>query len=175
MKASLCLLRVLGVAVFVASLTALVVAVAPVSAVAVSAVPASRLSAWPAVSNLTPRVGQQIVVTVWVDTGSELLGSYTGQLNWDPAVLRYDSNTGAPEGFVSVVNAKNAGSGRIVFAGANVNGVAGRIVPIIVTFTALKRGSSVLDLNFTAMAAAQTFGDLLPRLRVRDGAVAVWR
>jgi hypothetical protein len=175
MRSSLYLLRVLSVVVFVASLTALVVSAGPASASAVVGAPASLLSAWPAVSNPWPRVGQQIVVTVWVDTAGDLVGSYTGQLNWDPAVLRYDGNTGAPEGFMSVVNAKNAGSGRLVFAGANVNGVAGRFVPISVTFTVLKRASSVLDLNFTAMAAAQTFGDLLPRLRVRDGAVAVWR
>lgn len=122
-------------------------------------------------SNLMPRVGQPVTVTAWIDTGGAALGSFSGSLVYDPAVLRYDSYKADLPGWMEVVNATQAGAGKIIFVGANPNGQVGRIVPITITFTPLKAGWSVLDLTYSTMAEARTFVKIVPL--VRDGSVWV--
>jgi hypothetical protein len=130
-------------------------------------------------SNAAPSIGEQIEVTISldvtdVDAPDDALGSYTCSLNWDPAVLAYDSYTGAPPaGFAGVVNVSQASSGRIVFSGANASGTRGKITLLNITFDVVGAGSSDLDLEYSAMAAAYTFEDLLPLLTVYDGHVQV--
>jgi hypothetical protein len=150
--------------------------------VGVSGVPASAQSgsvtsaAVP--SNSTPSVGQQIEVTITIDVSDvdppdDALGSYTATLDWDPAVLAYKSDTGVPAGFAGIVNTTGAASGHIIFNGANAAGVTGNFTALRITFDVVGAGSSDLDLNYTAMAAAATFKSLLSILTVTDGRVDV--
>ncbi len=129
-------------------------------------------------SNAAPSVGEQIVVTINIDMSGvnapdNKLGSFTGTLAWDPAVLNYHSNSGSLAGFTGVVNATNVATGHITFNGANATGATGNIIVLTVTFTAVGAGTSALDLGYSVMAATGTFVSLLPILAVTDGQVAV--
>ncbi len=123
----------------------------------------------------TVAVGGQVVVSINIDMSGATpsgakLGSFTGSLAWDPAVLSYVSNSGPLGGFTGAVN---AGSGSLSFNGANSSGATGNTVVYQVTFNAVGAGTSVLDLGYTVMAAATTFANLLPQLAITDGQVVV--
>ena len=129
-------------------------------------------------SNATPSVGRQIVVTINIDMSGvsapdDALGSFTGTLDWNPAILTYRSNTGIGAGFTGNVNTGSAGSGHILFNGANSTGATGNNTIVTITFTAAAAGTSALNLEYSAMAAASTFANLLPILTVTDGSVVV--
>jgi hypothetical protein len=129
-------------------------------------------------SNATPTVGEQIVVTINIDMSGvaapdNALGSFTGSLDWNPAVLSYHGNSGIVPGFTGVVNTDNVAAGRIVFNGANVAGAPGNIIVLTITLDGVGAGTSALDLEYTAMAAATTFANLVPTLTVTDGEVVV--
>ncbi len=128
-------------------------------------------------SDAAPTVGDQITVVVNIDVSSvaapdNALGSYTGTLDWDPAILDYQSYSSAPpSGFTGVVNTTGVDSGEITFNGANTSGATGNTIVISITFDVVGEGTSALDLDFSAMAAAGTFNSLLSVLTVNDGSV----
>ncbi|NOZ56862.1 MAG: hypothetical protein GXO73_08770, partial [Calditrichaeota bacterium] len=131
-------------------------------------------------SDERPAVGQQIDVAVNIDmtnmsSPNDKLGSYTASLTWDTSVLRYKGYSGGTtSGFDSpTVNEADTASGTLRFSDAYANGASGKVNVIHVTFEAVGYGQSVLDLEFSAMAAAYTFADLLPYLTVNDGNVDV--
>ena len=130
-------------------------------------------------SDATPRVGDQITATVYIDMSGvnspdNYLGSYTGTLDWNTSVLIYASHTGhPPSGFTGTVNTANASSGTITFNGASVDGATGNILMLTVTFDVVGSGTSALDLAYSAMAATPTTRNLLPILTVSDGQVVV--
>lgn len=130
---------------------------------------AIKVSATPT-SNIVAR-DQQIAVPVTVDISElpEKLGSYTATLTWDAHVLRYvNHRSGSSEGFTStVVNAEKTSEGKLIFAAAHPYGAEGTINILNVTFEVIGSVGSKSDLNldFSAMAAAYTFTDLLPYLR----------
>jgi hypothetical protein len=129
-------------------------------------------------SNATPGIGDSIVVTITIDVSGvaapdNALGSFTGTLDWNPAVLAYSSNAGIQAGFTGVVNTGSAGSGHIIFNGAKSNGATGKVTVLTITFGAVGAGTSVLHLQYSAMAAASTFASLLPILTITDGQVVV--
>ncbi len=125
--------------------------------------------------------GETLVVRIHFDmTGvnppDENLGSFTGNLAWNPAVLQYESNSGILAGFTGFVNDLNAANGTIIFNGAKALGQAGAFEVLELTFTAANitaTASTAIDLNYTAMAAAFTFVNLLPFLTVNDANVTV--
>ena len=124
-------------------------------------------------SDNSPEVGDVITATIDVDmsgvTSSDLLGSYTGTLDWDETILEYQSYTGAPPAnFTGVVNTSGTSSGHITFNAANASGGAGDIIVLSVTFNVIGEGFSVLDLEYSAMSAAGTFANLLAVLTVND-------
>jgi hypothetical protein len=127
------------------------------------------------VSNNTPAVGDQITVDINIDVTNvdapdDALGSFTASLDWDPAVLAYDSDSGILAGFTGVINPS---SDQIVFNGAKPVGATGNNLVLTITFDVIGAGISDLDLEYSAMAAAFTFADLLPLLFVNDDYVQV--
>ena len=129
-------------------------------------------------SDPTPSIGEQINVEIGIDMSEvasphDSLGSFTGSLTWNTAVLEYVGNSGVSSGFTGYVNDSNVASGTIDFNGANANGATGNITVLSITFDVVGAGSSVLDLGYSAMAAATTYSDLLPLLTVTDGQVNV--
>jgi hypothetical protein len=126
-------------------------------------------------SNSTPSVGEQVEVSISidvtdVDAPDGALGSFSGSLAWDPAVLAYNSDSGILAGFTGVVNPS---SGNVIFNGAKPTGVTGDFIVLTITFDVVGPGSSDLDLEYSAMAAAFTFRNLLPLLTINDGHVKV--
>jgi pectate disaccharide-lyase len=129
-------------------------------------------------SNATPGIGDSIVVTIAIDVSGvtapdNALGSFTGTLGWNPAVLAYSSNSGIQAGFTGVVNATQAATGHIIFNGAKPSGATGNNTVLTITFDVVGAGTSALDLGYSAMSAASTFANLLPLLTVNDGQVVV--
>jgi hypothetical protein len=122
-------------------------------------------------SNGAPRVGESVTITAWIETGGRELGSFSGSLVWDPALLRYDSYAANMPGWMEVVNATQVGTGKIIFVGANAQGQVGTVVPIVVTFTPLAPGQSMLDLTYKTMAEARTFAKIAPV--VQDGVLTI--
>ena len=130
-------------------------------------------------SNSNPNDVETITVDIQIDmTGMSapdtLLGSFTASISWDPTVLSYVSNSGILSGFTGAINV-NAAGGIINFNGANASGVGSTFNVFQVTFDVIGTGgtSSILDLGYSAMAAAGTFANLLPFLVINDGNVNV--
>ncbi|GAK59712.1 hypothetical protein U27_06697 [Candidatus Vecturithrix granuli] len=88
-------------------------------------------------------------------------------------MLVYNSNSGVLSGFTGMANDEDISSGEITFNGAKSSGVTSNIIVLSITFDVIDSISSDLDLEYTAMAAAYTFINLLPVLPVNDGAVLV--
>ena len=125
-------------------------------------------------SNAAPSIGDTITVPININISGAALGSYTGTLDWDPAILSYQSYSDAPPtGFTGNVNSSNSATGHIAFNGANASGTTGNTLVITVSFSVVGSGTSALDLNYSAMAAASTFESLLPDLTITDGQVVV--
>jgi hypothetical protein len=129
-------------------------------------------------SNATPSIGEQIQVTISIDVSGvdpphNALGSFSSSLTWNPAVLAYQHASGILAGFTGVINASQVSSGRIVFNGARPTGATGNVTVLIITFDVVGSGTSDLDLECSAMAAAYTFVNLLPLLTVNDAVVHV--
>ena len=126
-------------------------------------------------SDETPSVGDQITVNINIDVSGvaspdHKLGSFSSTLNWDPAVLAYNSDSGLLAGFTGVVN---PAAGQVTFNGANPTGAMGSITVLSITFDVVAPGVSDLDLDISTMAAAETFQSLLPILTVHDGLVSI--
>lgn len=131
-------------------------------------------------STTYPAPGETLEVAVHVDmTGmpapNNLLGSFTGYLNWDPLMMYYVGNSGALQGFTGSVSDLNAANGALAFNGAKATGQGGAFEVFIFYFiVAGPPGAPVnLDLDYSGMAAAQTFINLLPYLTIVDGQIAV--
>jgi uncharacterized repeat protein (TIGR02543 family) len=128
--------------------------------------------------NTALTAGQSVVVSINVDMSgmsapNNALGSFTGSLAWDPAVLAYDSYSGPLGGFTGAVNAEQASSGLLSFNGAKASGASGNNVTFQFTLHAIGAGTSALNLEYEAIAAATTFTNLLPQLIITDGQVTV--
>lgn len=129
-------------------------------------------------SNATPGVGQQVVVSINIDMSGvnapdNKLGSFTGTLDWNPAVIAYGSDSGILAGFTGLVNTTAMATGHITFNGASAMGGTGNIVVLTLTFDVIGEGTSTLNLGYSVMAATLTFTNLLPILTVTDGQVVV--
>jgi hypothetical protein len=127
-------------------------------------------------SDATPTVGAQIDVDISIDVTNvdapdDALGSFTGSLDWDPDVLAYNSNSGLLAGFTGAINTAAVGTGHIAFNGLNAYGPTGNTMVFTIIFDVIGAGTSDLDLEYSAMAAAYTFVDLTPILTVNDGSV----
>jgi len=120
--------------------------------------------------------GQTLDVPVMIDMANsgEKLGSYTMSMSWNPALLEFSGFSGGnTEGFADpVVNDLNAKQGRLVAAHAYPQGAGGEVNILNARFTV--KGSlealpaNPIALNFSAMAAARSFTDLLPAVKVLD-------
>ncbi len=131
-------------------------------------------------SNPEPQSGDTLSAAIRVDMSGmaapdHLLGSFTGTLTWDPAVLQYYGNSGVLQGFTGMVDDGNASAGVLIFNGAKAAGQGGAFDILEIHFTAAgEEGSSTsIDLEYIGMLAAFTFADLMTFLTTRDGMVTV--
>ncbi len=123
--------------------------------------------------------GQTIEIPVVVDMGTlpEQLGSYTVALEWNPAVLQFESyRGGSAAGFENpVVNTAETGNGKLIAAHACPQGAGGAVNILNLQFkvAGTPGADPGLSLKFTALAAARTFTDLLPYLELSEHLLAV--
>jgi len=136
----------------------------------VTAVAAAGVVASVSPSNLMPRIGQSVTVTVRIAGNGVPVGAFGATLVYDPTILRYESDGGIV-GMTGVVNATQPG--KVFFNGVNIKGVPNTNDVLAVKFTALKAGVTPLDLTITSMAESKTFASILPL--VRDGQLWVRR
>lgn len=121
---------------------------------------------------------QTLSAAVMVDMGNsgEKLGSYTVTLQWNPALLQLlDYRGGDTAGFGDpVVNDSKAGQGQLTVAHAYPYGANGLVNLLNLQFKAMGNAlpGGAISLEFRAMAAAETFTDLLPGLRISEGSTA---
>lgn len=132
------------------------------------------------VSDTLPNPNDTITVAINIDMSGmpapdTSLGSFTADLDWNPNVLNLVSHSGILQGYTGVVNTANADSGNIRFNGAKATGTTGSFDVLIITFetVGLAGQSTNLQLQYSAMAAAYSFTNLLPFLSVIDGFVTV--
>ena len=116
--------------------------------------------------SFTLEAGATVVTTILIDMGTsnEKLGSTSVRLDWDPAVLLYQSNAVTGTGPAPTVNAAGAATGSLLFSLADAGGFTGKVQLLKVTFVAgaaLKTGA--LALSTSEVAAASTFTNLLPK------------
>ncbi len=157
---------------------ALVIGSVIVGGVPVFAQPTGTVTSAVSPSDATPEVGDTITVAInidmtGVDAPDNYLGSYTATIAWDPAILNYISNGGPPAGFMGVVNDTNKDAGIIVFNAINSAGATGNVIVLTLTFDVVGTGTSVLDLEYSAMSSAGTYEKLLDILTIDDGQVVV--
>jgi len=126
-------------------------------------------------TSIKANAGDMITISIEIDmsASTELLGSFTGSINWNPTFLTYKSNSGVKGGFTGTINDMGAvASGQFFFNGANAAGVGGAVSVLEIEFE-VGAGAAMIDLDFSAMAAALTFVDLLPVLEVKDSDIVV--
>ena len=127
---------------------------------------AIKATATPMVDSAAKEQALTVPVTVDISSLPEKLGSYTATLTWDSHVLQYVGyEPGTTMGFSApVVNSAKTGDGLLTFAAANPYGADGTINILNVQFQVIgaEGSQSDLKLDFSAMAAAKTFTNLLP-------------
>jgi len=109
----------------------------------------------------------EVEVIVDLNERSDRLGAYTAQVTWDPGVFELvevaDGATAAFAGPQTRIN-----DDAVVFSAFNVQGAGGVVSLLKMRLQAVGRpgDEAGLALSFSALAAAQTFEDLLPHLQV---------
>lgn len=129
--------------------------------------PSQGVNAYVIVDNLHAVVGQSVKVSVVVRSADANLkvGSYTGRLHFDPAMLQYKAEVAINDG-LRVANPNGAAGGEIRFAGASATGFAD-LTLYSATFTV--KGTSWsrdLTLLMEELSAARSLANLSPALRV---------
>jgi hypothetical protein len=107
---------------------------------------------------------------------NELLGSFTGSLQWDPAILEYVASSGVLGGFIGNVNPADIANGTLAFNGINPSGAGDSLAILMVTFKVLAvpdSASTLLDLDYSAIAAARTLRNLLPTTTINDAIACI--
>jgi len=131
-----------------------------------------------ALANVSQAAANQVItVPVVIDMAQYpgKLGSFTAELSWNPAELQFRGYRGGNSaGFEApVVNDLKASQGQLIFANANPHGGEGAVNVLNVEFRALSGSAANVSLEFSAMAAALTFTDLLPYLKIgNEGSAA---
>ncbi|NQT24650.1 T9SS type A sorting domain-containing protein [candidate division KSB1 bacterium] len=133
------------------------------------------------VSTLIPNssqvsIGDTVSVLIQIDmTGVDVpnnnLGSFTGSVMWDSTKLVYLEDTGIGPEFTG--NTNSVDINEVVFNGANPTGVTGIIDLTTFNFAVVDTGEVLIDLEYSAMAAAATFQSLLGILTVNDTTIEV--
>jgi hypothetical protein len=123
-----------------------------------------RATAIPASSSTTGGTSIEIPLLIDLRDFPEELGSLTATLEWNSGVLQFERYTGGSTvGFESpVVNSSELDKGELVFANAHPYGADGVVNVLNAYFKKIAGEGSTISLEFSAMAAAETFRDLLP-------------
>jgi hypothetical protein len=129
--------------------------------------PEQGINAFVSVDNLHALPGQTVRVSVLVRAAAAGLkvGSYTGRLRFNPALLAYKAEVAINDG-LRVANPNGAGTGQLRFAGANAVGFT-NLTLYSADFTVRGAGwASALGLEMEELSAARSLANLTAQLRV---------
>lgn len=147
----------------------------PTRPIAVPPPPSGQgVSAFVVVENLNALPGQTVRVSVQVRAAdaSVKVGSYTGRLHFDPALLQYKAEVAINDG-LRVANPNGAGTGEIRFAGASATGFSDLTI-YSATFTVRQANwARALTLQMEELSAARSLTNLSPQLQVQRTIFAV--
>jgi len=126
------------------------------------------VAAYVTVDNLNAQQGETVRVRVEVQVGTQQtfkLGSYTGRLHFNPALLEFKNENAISDG-LRVSNPANAARGEIRFAGAAATGFQSRVL-YDGTFT-VKGANYTADLALVMeeLSAATSLTNLRAQLKV---------
>lgn len=124
------------------------------------------ISAFVSVDNLHALPGQTVRVSVQVRAADAVkVGSYTGRLRFDPAMLVYKSEVAINDG-LRIANPSGAATGEIRFAGANATGFTSTTI-YSAQFT-VKGGdwTRSLTLQMEELSAARSLVNLSAQVQV---------
>ena len=118
-------------------------------------------------------INQEFTVTVELEMLTEevKLGSFSGDISWDPDLVQYKESSAVLFPFEGKTKL-SANEGRLAFNGLNPLGSDGRFPILELTFTSLD-SSTNLNLDFKTVASAITFEQLVTNLAIKDGTVTV--
>lgn len=107
--------------------------------------------------------------------GTGGLGSISGTLTWDPAVLQYQSSTGEATGFSWTANEAEAAAGELGFGSFAAQGISDSFVLARVTFTVVGAQGSASGLSLAVSAAGNADGsvNIADLIQTVDGQVEV--
>lgn len=131
------------------------------------------VDAYVIVDNLQATPGQTVRVSVLVRAADAAVkvGSYTGRLHFDAALLQYKAEVAISDG-LRVANPTGAGTGEIRFAGASATGFAD-LTLYSATFTVKQANwARALTLQMEELSAARSLTNLSPQLRVQRAVLA---
>lgn len=127
-------------------------------------------------SDDTPFPADNITATVHIDMTpiADQLGSFSGSLSWDAAVLGYVSNNGFQQGFSGNIDVSNTANGQITFSGSKSGGVGSAFDLLAINFAVNGDAStsSILDLAYSELTNAGSI-NLLNEAIVKDSSIAV--
>lgn len=138
---------------------------------------ATVVSAVPSETSLSPE--KSVVVTVSVDlTGSsELLGSYSMEITWNPAELGYVSiQGGTSTGYTNVLkNESQVATGHLPINNFYAQGTGNKVTIARVTFMTLSKTETVaaVNLQINSLTGAKTFTDLTKTMTVNQASIAI--
>jgi hypothetical protein len=125
------------------------------------------IAAYITVDNLHALPGQTVRITVQVSgaDAATKVGSYTGRLRFDPALVQYKSEVSINDG-LRVANPNGAATGEIRFAGANAVGFA-NLTLYSAQFTVKSADwARSLTLQMEELSAARTLANLSAQMQV---------
>lgn len=126
------------------------------------------IAAYVTADNLRAAPGQTVRISVLVRAADAnvKVGSYTGRLRFDPALLQYKGEVAINDG-LRVANPNGAGTGELRFAGASATGFT-NLTLYSATFT-VKQGDWTRALNLTMeeLSAARSLANLSAQVRVQ--------
>lgn len=136
-----------------------------------------KAAAVPLSSTIVSGQSLEIPLTVEMSALSQKLGSFTVTLEWDPEFLQFQKyRGGSTKGFEDpVVNDSEANKGKLRLAHAYPHGAGGVVNILNLQFKVSGQpgAESELSMNFSAMAAAGSFANLLPRLEVSQSKIVL--
>jgi hypothetical protein len=111
--------------------------------------------------SVTAGSDQAISVILDMRESTDKLGSTAAKIEWDPAVLTYQSQSAATGGPTAVVNTTAAATGTLMLSMADASGFSGQVTLVKLLFKAGAAGKSgTLKLSTTEVTAATSFTSL---------------
>lgn len=129
----------------------------------------------PSLSTLQP--GEHVSLTLYLDATAHpaTVGSFTAKLSWDEKVLKFINYKLQNAKSTVVINDQNSANGELALSLVAPIGLDKSLRFCTLMFVAQNVAGQItsIDLEYTAMAAAKTFQDLLSQLATQNSTITI--